>query len=283
MESKLTEQFMPGFASPEGFQWNCVPYGVGRLNFSVRLPCRLFLLWLLALSCGAAAAAECCDDVCEFGDTFPPSSSNDVPKPAGWSLLEYDFDDRGFNVLHFQGSTDLPRGFSIWGFIDLEGDPTIGSNREDLSRFFLEIDLKKKLWQTGGLVVEYNDLQGDDNAIGRFGVYYAPKLEFLSPTTGIWSGPGRIAFKVFPLETDGRGGQFSFNWHKRLDNVADGRISAGGFFDLNYDAGPRGVILVTEHQLRLRLTEGLHAIVEFRVNEFLNDDYGIAPGIQYRF
>ena len=60
-------------------------------------------------------------------------------------------------------------------------------------------------------------------------------------------------------------------------------MSAGGFFDLNYDAGPRGVILVTEQQLRLQLKKGLHAIVEFRVNEFLNDDYGIAPGIQYRF
>ena len=165
MDSNMTEQCVPDFASPEGFQLSRTLYGVGRCNFSVRLPCSLLLLWILALSSGAGAAAACCDNACEFVDTCPPSSSNDVSKPAGWSLLEYDFDDRGFNVLHFQGSTDLPRGFSIWGFIDLEGDPTIGSNREDLSRFFLEIDLKKELWQTGGLVVEYNDLQGDDNAI----------------------------------------------------------------------------------------------------------------------
>ena len=202
-----------------------------------------------------------------------------------WSRIEYDFDDRGFNVLHFMGNSPLPFGFNLWGFIDLEGEDVAGANREDLSRFFLEIDLKKRIWSNGGLIAEYNDLQGDNNAIGRLGFYYQPQLDCLSPTQGWFAGKGLLGFKVFPYETDGYGGQASFHWNKRFEAVLDGRFSAGGFFDLNYNAGASHdrIILVTEHQVRFRVAEGLHMITEFRVNEFLRDDFGIAPGVQYRF
>ncbi|MEM7560326.1 MAG: hypothetical protein AAF394_14495, partial [Planctomycetota bacterium] len=73
-----------------------------------------------------------------------------------WFLAEYDFDNRGYNVLHFQGHSPLPLGFSLWGFIDLEGADNTSSDREDISRHFLELDFKRKLWRNLGVVAELN-------------------------------------------------------------------------------------------------------------------------------
>lgn len=205
-------------------------------------------------------------------------------KSPQWFLAEYDFDNRGYNVLHFMGFSPLPHGFSIWGFIDIEGADLQGSDRAELSRYFLEIDLKKQVWKNAGLVAELNDLQGVGNEIGRVGAYWQPDTSWLSIEQGPLAGPFKLGFKCFPVETDGQGGQLSFNWNKRFDNVLGGRLSAGGFFDWNYGIGPRNEIrIVTEHQIRWRLMGGLHLITEFRQNDFLADNFGIAPGIQYRF
>ena len=219
-----------------------------------------------------------------FFDRWEEYAKQTRAKGGRWAQIEYDFDSRGFNVLNFMGSTPLPYGFTLFGFIDIEGDDLVTAQREDLSRFFLEIDLKKSLWERGGVLVEYNDLQGAGNEIGRLGLYHQTDWKFLSPTCGLLAGKSKLGFKFFPLETDRQGGQFSFYWNKNFDHLLGGRLSAGGFFDLNYDVGPTGrTVIVTEHQIRYRVVEGLHVITEFRWNQFLPDDFGIAPGVQYRF
>ena len=202
-----------------------------------------------------------------------------------WFLGEYDFDSRGYNVLHFMGHSPLPFGFSVWGFIDIEGAEALGANREDLATYFLEIDVKKQVFDRAGLIGEVNDLQGDGNAIGRFGFYWLPELPGNENRTGRLAGEQKIGFKIFPLETDSRGWQASMNWSKKFEKIFGGRISAGGFVDLNMDAGPTqdDLVVVSEHQIRYRLFEGLHLITEFRLNEFLSDDFGVAPGLQYRY
>lgn len=211
--------------------------------------------------------------------------AKETRKPTGrWFLAEYDFDNRGYNVMHFMGHSPLPFGMSVWGFIDLEGLDQLGANREDIATYFLEIDVKKPLFKSGGLIAEVNDLQGDGNTIGRFGVFLNPSFFKWESQQGIFAGKGRVGFKIFPFETDGRGCQVSMNWNRSFSNILDGRLSAGGFIDLNTKIGPNNdLVAVTEHQIRYRLFEGLHVITEFRVNEFLQDDFGIAPGLQYRF
>ena len=188
-------------------------------------------------------------------------------------------------MLHFMGHSPLPFGFSVWGFIDLEGSDALGANREDLATYFLEIDIKKPLGEQGGLIGEFNDLNGDGNAIGRFGFFWNPKFLQREPECGLFAGKGRVGFKFFLLETDRSGFQASMNWNKKFSQILDGRLSAGGFLDLNVDDGPSQdeLIIVSEHQIRYRLFEGLHLITEFRLNEFLQNDFGIAPGLQYRF
>jgi hypothetical protein len=224
-------------------------------------------------------------NIWERWDALDQAASSSRAANGRWFLSEYDFDSRGFNVLHFMGSSGLPGGFRIWGFIDIEGADSLLSNREDLSTYFLEIDVKRKLFDQVGLIAELNDLNGEDNAIGRFGFYWAPETQYLSKMGGRLAGDFKFGIKAFPIETDGEGGQFSFNWNKQFEDFLGGRFSAGGFFDLNVDAGPGqdDVKIVTEHQIRLRVFENLYVITEFRVNEFLSDTFGIAPGIQYRY
>lgn len=206
-------------------------------------------------------------------------------KGSRWFRTEYSFDNRGFNVLHVMGNSPLPFGCEIWGFIDVEGADVIGADRDDLARYFLEIDLKKKLWGQGGVIAEYNELTGRDNSIGRLGFFHQPNLDFMSLDKGRFAGKGFLIFKVFVYESDGHGSQFSFSWNRTFDNILDGRFSVGGFVDVNFNAGPGAdqTVLLSDHQIRIRLFEGLHLITEFRLNEFLQDDFGIAPGVQYRF
>ncbi|MEM7311741.1 MAG: hypothetical protein AAF497_01190 [Planctomycetota bacterium] len=207
-------------------------------------------------------------------------------KSGHWLLGEYDFDSRGFNVLHFMGASAFPGGFRIWGLLDIEGIDHLATQREDLSRYFLEIDIKRALYKNVGVVAELNDLTGDNNAIGRFGFFWTPDTSFLSNFGGWWlTGDFKFGIKAFPYETDGEGGQFSFNWNKNFENILGGRISAGGFFDLNLNAGPMNdsTVIVTEHQIRLRFFDNIHLITEFRWNQFLAADFGVAPGIQYRY
>ena len=37
-----------------------------------------------------------------------------------WVTTEYQFDSRDFNTLNFTGFSALPKGFSVWGFVDFE-------------------------------------------------------------------------------------------------------------------------------------------------------------------
>ena len=201
-----------------------------------------------------------------------------------WARLEYQFDSRGFNVVHAMGNSPLPGGFHIFTFIDLEGADLSGANREDLSTYFLEIDLRKELFFNSGPIAEHNDFQGDGNAIGRLGYFYQPDANWLQPAEGLFAGNAFLFFKFFPYSLNQGGWQASVAYNKNFDNFLDGRFSMGGFFDMNWDTGhAERDVIVSEHQVRLRVVEGLHLMVEFRLNQFLNDEFGVAPSIQYRF
>lgn len=198
-----------------------------------------------------------------------------------WGTIEYQFDTRGFNTLNFTGYSPLPYGFSVWGFVDFQSPDGPNDERFDTGGFFYEIDLKRNLTEQFGLIGEVNDTPGVGNSLGRFGVFYQPKLEVLKENN-TW-----LFFKVFPYETDGEGSQASMAWNTKFPNILDGRFSTGGFVDVNFQSGPSqdDVNVVAECQLRYRLVENLSLLTEVRFNEFLGDgqDLGVGVGLQYRF
>lgn len=196
--------------------------------------------------------------------------------------VEYQFDTRGFNTLNFTGTAPLPAGFNIWGFVDFESpDGGADDSRTDLSESFFEIDIKRKVWEDFGVIVEVNEAQGVDNALSRLGVFYAPQSQFLKDH--------KLFFfvKIFPFESDGQGYQISFSWNKKFPDILDGRFSIGGFFDANFDngSGKDKVLIVSDTQFRYRLIDGLHLLAEVRFNEFLGakKDIGVGFGLQYHF
>lgn len=215
--------------------------------------------------------------LCETIDKCAVDSKTFGPR---FSRIEYQRDSRGFNYIHFMGASQLPHEFHIWGFIDLEGLDTPTSNGNDLARYFLEIDIKRRIGEHWGAIAELNDLQGDGNGIGRFGVFYLAPWEFLKANDA-W-----LSFKLFPGQTDG-GSQYSFAYNKNFLGVFDDRLNVGGFFDVNVNAGPTGnrTVIVTEHQIRLRLVDQMFALCELRLNEFLpaGQRYGTGFGLQCRF
>lgn len=204
-------------------------------------------------------------------------------KRTGWFTSEYQFDTRGFNTINFTGASDMPLGFSIWGFMDIETADLYGSrsSRKDAEELFLEIDLRRELYKGFGVVAEYNDIEGAGNNIGRLGFNYKPGWKWLK------DNDLNLYFKVFPLDTNRRGGQASFSWNKKFPGVLDGRFSMGGFFDTNYDSGPNDdeVNIVSDSQFRYRLLNHIEALVEFRINEFLpaNQEHGFGIGLKYSF
>lgn len=194
---------------------------------------------------------------------------------------EYQFDTRDFNTIHLMGSARLPAGFDLWGFVDFEALPDTPGSRGDSSRFFVELDLRRKVWSDFGVVAELNEFSGPDNSLGRFGLFYMPSFDWMQEHALF------VLVKGLPLETDDKGGQLSLAINKGFPTILGGRVSAGGFIDINFDAGLQedDTLLVTEWQLRVRLIGNLKAMAEYRRNEFTGGDQeqGVGIGVRYDF
>ena len=197
----------------------------------------------------------------------------------------YYFDSRDYNTLNMVNSVpDLPAGLKLWGFIDFNAEQNNESARFELTRYFLEYRLSKPLFPNGkpalkglNLEVEYNDSNGPDNDVLRFGLTYKHSFPFLSDSKS-W-----LQWRYHPYETDGSGSQISLIYFFPLHE----RIYINGFADLNFeDNGPDR--WVAEPQINFKLTDFMNAVVEFRYNEFEDanasiDGAGIALGLELKF
>ncbi|MEE8059069.1 MAG: hypothetical protein V3T17_14720 [Pseudomonadales bacterium] len=197
-------------------------------------------------------------------------------KPSNNSLsfaTNYYLDDRGHNTLSLiYSSKSLPYGLAFWGFTDLDSNQDNEDSRSDMTRYFTEARLTKMFGGGWGVQAEYNDASGTGNNLGRFGVVYKFPLDNRF-----------VMLRVFPVETDGDGGQVSLIWRTKigLDN-----LFFEGFIDYNIKEGQTNRI-VSEPQLRYRVSDRLGITLEYRINEFLKptpkDHKGTALGLYYKF
>ncbi len=193
----------------------------------------------------------------------------------GWLTAEYQFDTRGFNTINFTGGAKLPYEWNLWGFIDIETADSSHGSRTDAEEFFMEMDLKRELYKGFGLVLEYNDGQRRHDSIGRLGVNYIARWDWLKEIDL------SLAFKAFPIETDGHGGQVSFCWDKKFPSILDGRFSMGGFFDLNLNSGTNDnkTNIVSETQFRYKLTD-IHRL-RGRQSDYTHSGYWPRPELSW--
>ena len=199
--------------------------------------------------------------------------------------LTYYFDSRDFNSINVITSvTNLPWRLSIWGFTDFYSKRGKERERFDMTRYFMEYRLSHSInprWLGGfeglGLQAEYNDSNGSDNALARFGLTYKHGLPILPNYKG-W-----LQWRAFFYETDGTGTQLSLGYNLPIME----RISITGFADwnINVDGDDRWVI---EPQLNFMITNYLDAVLEFRYSGFEDAKKnfrgtGVAAGLKLKF
>ena len=177
------------------------------------------------------------------------------------ATLTYYSDSRSYNTFSlFAAQRALPGGIDLWSFADLHGDQDSGSDRFDLSRYFVEFRLRTPISTDGlfkglGMEVEYNDLNGRGNSLLR------PGLTYRHPVTA--AGKSWLQWRVHPFESDGSGWQASV-----IHSLALGsRLRLAGFTDLNLleNVSNRWV---TESQLNFLLDEAFDLVAEGRFNGF---------------
>jgi hypothetical protein len=181
----------------------------------------------------------------------------------------YYLDDRGHNTLSLiYSAKPLSHGLVFWGFTDFSSLQDKDASRSDMDSFFTEARLSKMFTGGWGVQGEYNDASGQGNDLVRLGAVY----QF--PLTNRF-----LMLRVFPLESDGEGGQVSLVWRTKLG--LDSLIFEG-FIDYNIKENQKNRI-VAEPQLRFMFSEGLGVTLEYRLNQFLEptskDSRGLALGI----
>ena len=199
---------------------------------------------------------------------FPAYGKKADNQEAKWdtnTAFTYYYDSREFGTLNILTSAKgLPMDLFFWGFTDFHGDHQSDSGPTDFTRYFMEYRLLKGLdpeWTMGidglGLIAEYNDMNGPDNNLARFGLYH--KLAYSLP----WENNGWWQTRIYPYETDGEGWQISTSYFVPFTS----ELSLGGFADINFieNGKDRWVI---EPQLTYKMTNHLSLALEYRYNGY---------------
>ena len=207
--------------------------------------------------------------------------AKDLNRDSSQLNLSYYLDNREYNTLNIQTSTNkLPWDLFFWGFIDINSEQNKNSDRFDLTRYFFEyrfsrpvgFDLEGLKWK-----MEYNDANGSDNRVARFGVNYKHSLPFLGGSKS-W-----LQWRVHPYETHGSGAQVSVIYTFWL--LKGIYISGFADYNLDEDAPDR---CVAEPQFNFILDETFDLVLEGRINEFEEassslDGFGVALGVKVKF
>lgn len=209
------------------------------------------------------------------------------PLKPYFARLVYYGDTRGNSTLSiFYGTRNLPLGFEVFGFTDFDSEQD-KDQRYDLARFFTELRLTRLFLTPVGSVgaqTEYNDANGSDNQMLRFGLVYRPRLDW-TPKGWFFPETPQVTLRVHPLQTNGKRGQLSVIWFTKLFHS---RLIAEGFADYNIDwqSGGREVWVV-EPQLRFMVTRHFGLVYEYRHNGFYRggkrDSTGHALGLVLEF
>lgn len=203
-------------------------------------------------------------------------------KSAHHSIAYY-FDSRDYNTLAVNTAADLPLDFKLWGFTDFNGNQNEGS-RYDLERFFMEYRLLHEIpeeWIFGvkgvGVLAEFNNFNGSDNDLFRFGPYVSRKMELP------WGKVAKFQLRIYPYETESDNQQLSLSYFIPFSD----KLSLSGFADINFiDGGSDRWVI--EPQLNYKMNESMDLLLEYRYNGFEASNpnlkgSGVALGVNIKF
>lgn len=196
--------------------------------------------------------------------------------------MSYYLDTRDFSTLSVASDISLPLGIRVWGFTDLDGDQN--GEAHEFNDFFMEYralySIPEELTfgiKGLGLVTEYNNFNGSDNDLFRFGLAVTHTTELLGKKTC-------LQLRLMPYDdTSEDNQQVSLSYCVAITD----KLSLTGFADYNIiDDGSNQWVI--EPQLAYKVTDSMDLLLEYRYNGFESDDPdldgdGLAFGARYRF
>ena len=209
--------------------------------------------------------------------------SGHAEKKSFNNSIAYYFDSRDYNTLAVNTAANLPLDFKLWGFTDFNGNQNEGS-RYDLERFFMEYRLLHEIpeewifgWKGVGVLAEFNNFNGSDNDLFRFGPYVSRKMDLP------WGRVAKFQLRIYPYETESDNQQLSLSYFIPFSE----KLSLSGFADINFiDGGSDRWVI--EPQLNYKLNDRMDILLEYRYNGFedSNPDLkgsGLALGMSIKF
>lgn len=185
--------------------------------------------------------------------------------------LIYFWDTRGFSTFKPFYGFPLPGNMHFFGFTSINSSEG-ASNHFELTEFFTEARLTSPLWHGVGLQTELNASTGANNDLLRVGGLYKRTFR---PYYQNWTLIGR----VFPVETDGDGGQVSCLYNLQLYKDV---LMLDGTVDYNW-RNTRDTWVV-EPLLSVKLYKNLRLAIEYRLNNGRGSrKSGVAFGLESKF
>lgn len=202
---------------------------------------------------------------------------------TGFIDLNMYFDTREFNVMTINILAKLPNRFQYFSLTNYLG----ADQSVDLASFYSEQNSRWQIKKMSplDLTLQYVMRQGKANDDIRFGIRWrlsdAPKLKGFFSKLNISYSLNPMFFQ-FRANTNTK--YMTQVEHVYRIKLYKDRIYLGGFADQNfvYSNGKVAFNWVTEHQLGTRIVDHLYAVVEFRINDFLeSDNTGLGIGLEY--
>ena len=212
--------------------------------------------------------------------------------PRGFLDFNTYYDSRSSTVLTLNILANLPHRFQYFSLTNYFS-PVNATVLSDLESFYTEQNIRfspKEALPVDATLQWVVRSPGENDAL-RVGARWR-----LSDTSGIESFFERlnmaysVNFHFYQLDFVSQPG-----WRWQIEHVyrmnvlpqmLGKRVYVGGFLDHNLQpfapADPYASRIVTEHQLGIRVTAGLHVVAEYRFNEYFDkSEHGLGIGLQF--
>ena len=169
------------------------------------------------------------------------------------------YDTRGRITLNLKGGVqNLWKGIDFFGFIDVESS----KNEENPATPYSEIRFSRELGKGWSIATEYNRNLNRSEGATRFGFIYTPNLGI----DGLI-----VSARLYPV-ADNSGAQAVLFAKKSF-----ARSYLESVLDIN-----EGGKVFSETQFGREISPGTHWVTEIRYNDFREDDFGIATGLEFK-
>lgn len=220
--------------------------------------------------------------------SFPLSLvGQDTHKNSGFLDFNGYYDTREHSTLTINLLANLNHRFQYFSLTNYDG----AEAGADIAGFYAEHNLRWAIQEGSPLDLTYQHIlrQGIKNDAPRLG--FRLSIHKISGLSSLFQKLNlRYSFNPMLVETFGYEELRLLTAIEHVYSIVlfkealDGKLKLGGFADQNFFYTDEGFNTewVTEHQLSYELLKQFYAVVEYRINTFLEESQGIGYGLEYK-